>query len=514
LTFEFWGLNFDLCTMSFKSFLAKPFAKTISRKIKSESIHAVELQTQIMNELIEKGKTTVFGKDHGFEKISNYEDFKNHVPIVDYEQMKNYVERVMAGEENVLWKGKPIYFGKTSGTTSGTKYIPITKDSISNHLDTARNALMCYIAETGKTNWVDGKMIFLSGSPELDEKNGIKTGRLSGIVNHHVPAYLRKNQLPSYQTNCIEDWETKVEKIVEETMNQNMTLISGIPPWVQMYYDRLIERTGKKTIAEIFPNLQLFVYGGVNFAPYREKLERTVGKKIDGIETYPASEGFIAFQDSQKETGLLLNTNSGIFFEFIPATEIFSEHPKRMTLKDVELGINYAIIINNNAGLWGYNIGDTVKFVSQNPYRIVVTGRIKHFISAFGEHVIAEEVEYAILEAAKKMNAEITEFHVAPFISSDQGQSYHEWFIEFAKSPADMKVFANELEQNMMLKNIYYRDLIEGKILRSLKITPMKKDSFTNYMRSKGKLGGQNKVARLGNDRSVADELSTLTNDN
>ena len=406
-----------------------------------------------------------------------------------------------------MWKGLPIYFAKTSGTTSGVKYIPITKDSIPNHINTARNALLCYMAETGNTQFADGKLIFLSGSPELERVGGIPTGRLSGIVNHHIPKYLRSNQLPSYETNCMEDWEQKLEKIVAETINENMTLISGIPPWVQMYFDRLIEKSGKK-IGELFPNFNVMVQGGVNYEPYKAKLTESIGRKIDTIELFPASEGFFAFQDSLTEPGMLLNTNSGIFYEFIPIEEINSEHPTRLTLKDVCIGINYALIISSNAGLWAYNIGDTIKFVSLKPFRIIVTGRIKHFISAFGEHVIAEEVESSMMTVSKESNVHITEFTVAPFISSDKGKSYHEWFIEFETAPDNLTAFSEKLDIQLRQKNVYYDDLISGNILQTLKITVVQKNGFIDYMKSIGKLGGQNKVPRLSNDRNIADGLS------
>src|SRR3954463_7686293 len=399
--------------MKIKSFLAKPFASYIYNRIQKNMVTAVADQEAILKELLKVGAKTSFGAEHKLSEVKTYDEYKQAVPVRDYEEYKKYIEQIKEGKHNILWKGKPIYFAKTSGTTSGVKYIPITKESIPNHINTARNALLCYMAETGNSAFADGRLIFLSGSPELERIGGIPTGRLSGIVNHHVPSYLRSNQLPSYETNCIEDWETKLDKIVEETSNQNMTLISGIPPWMQMYFDRLKERTGK-TIAELFPKFSVMVYGGVNFEPYRAKLFDTIGKKIDSIETFPASEGFFAFQDSQAEKGLLLNTNSGIFFEFVPAAEIFNENPTRLSLKDVKLGENYALIINNNAGLWGYNIGDTVKFLSTDPYRLVVSGRTKHYISAFGEHVIVEEVESAILNAATDENIHLTEFTVAP----------------------------------------------------------------------------------------------------
>jgi hypothetical protein len=491
--------------MKIKSFLAKPFAAYIYKGIRREMLTPIEDQESILKQLIKIGRNTEFGKDHGFANVNTYEEFKKAVPIRDYEQMKLYIEKIKAGKHNILWKGRPIYFAKTSGTTSGIKYIPITKESIANHINTARNALLCYMAETGNSKFSNGKMIFLSGSPELERVGDIPTGRLSGIVNHHVPSYLRKNQLPSYTSNCIEDWEAKLDKIVEETINQDMTLISGIPPWVQMYFDRLTERTGKK-IKDIFPNFSVLVYGGVNFEPYKAKLFESIGQKIDSIETFPASEGFFAFQDSQQAEGLLLNTNSGIFFEFIPANEIFHANPTRLQLKDVKRGENYALIINNNAGLWGYNIGDTVKFVSTEPYRLVVTGRTKHFISAFGEHVIVEEVEQALMKTADEERVHITEFTVAPRVEDREG-SYHEWFIEFENKPHDMAAFIRKLDEQMRAKNIYYDDLVSGNILQPLKIRSVRKHGFIDYMKSIGKLGGQNKVPRLSNDRQIADEL-------
>lgn len=471
---------------------------------------ALQDQDSILKELVKVGKSTEFGKEHGFDKINSYEEFKHAVPIRDYETLKPYIEKIKEGKHNILWKGKPIYFAKTSGTTSGVKYIPISKESIPNHINTARNALLCYMAETGNTTFADGKLIFLSGSPELERIADIPTGRLSGIVNHHIPKYLRANQLPGYETNCIEDWETKLNKIVDETINQNMTLISGIPPWVQMYFDRLTERSGKK-IKELFPNFSVLVHGGVNFEPYKAKLFESIGHKIDTIETFPASEGFFAFQDTQTEEGLLLNTNSGIFFEFIPAGEIFNENPTRLFLHDVKVGENYALIITNNAGLWSYNIGDTVKFLSTNPYRIIVTGRTKHFISAFGEHVIGEEVEQSLLKAAKEENVQITEFTVAPMIQQDEGKSYHEWFVEFENEPSRLAAFSLKVDNHLREKNIYYNDLITGNILQPLQIRIVRKNGFIDYMKSIGKLGGQNKVPRLSNDRKIADALLKWT---
>jgi len=493
--------------MGLKAALSRPFAAIVNRRLNNLRMHAVELQQKTFEYLIANAKNTAFGKAHHFDHIRSYNNFKKNVPIVDYENLRPYIDRVIKGEENVLWPGKPAYLAKTSGTTSGIKYIPISKQSMPEHIRAARNALLSYIYETGKADFVDGKMIFLQGSPVLETKAGIATGRLSGIVAHHVPGYLQTNRLPSYDVNCIEDWEQKVDAIVAETINHDMRLISGIPPWCQMYFDRLSAVSGGKKIKDIFPNFKLFVHGGVNFEPYRARMEESIGFAIDTIETYPASEGFIAFQDSQKEKGLLLMVDSGIFYEFIPAEEFFNEQPKRISLKDVEFDKNYALILNTSAGLWGYSLGDTVKFVSKDPYKIIVTGRIKHYISAFGEHVIGEEVEQALMDVANAHGVDIVEFTVAPQVSPAQGLPYHEWFIEFGTEPKDMKAFAADVDKALQKKNIYYFDLIEGNILQPLVIQSLKKDTFINYMRAQGKLGGQNKVPRLSNDREIANGL-------
>jgi hypothetical protein len=495
--------------MGIKSFIAKPLALFAVKQINKWKNNPLSAQQSVFSKLIMQAKDTSFGQDHLFTEINTYEDFKKNVPIADYEELRPYIDRVVNGEENVLWPGKPLYLAKTSGTTSGVKYIPISKESMPEHIKAARNALFSYIHETGKSEFVDGRLIFLQGSPVLGNNHGINTGRLSGIVANHVPSYLQKNRLPSYQTNCIEDWEDKVDAIVAETIDEDMRLISGIPPWVQMYFDRLIIQSGGKKIGDLFKNFSLFVYGGVNFEPYRARLEESIGRTVDSIETYPASEGFIAFQDSQKEKGLLLLVDAGIFYEFIPTDEYFNENPSRISLEDVELNKNYAIILNTNAGLWGYSIGDTVKFVSKTPYRIVVSGRIKHFISAFGEHVIGEEVEFAILSVASQEGVEITEFTVAPQVSTQAGElPYHEWYVEFSRPPKDMTSFSLKVDQVLQKKNVYYYDLIEGKILRPLLMHEMEKDTFINYMKSQGKLGGQNKVPRLSNDRHIANELN------
>jgi hypothetical protein len=493
--------------MSIKSVAAKLFASKIYNNTQTWAKKPVETQQKVFKSLIKGAKDTEFGKDHHFDKIKTFEDFKKQVPVRDYEDLKSYIDKVQLGQNDILWKGKPLYFAKTSGTTSGAKYIPLTKESMPYHIEASRNAILHYIHETGKTDFVDGKMIFLQGSPELIKKNGIKLGRLSGIAAHFVPKYLQKNRMPSWKANCIEDWETKINAIVDETIDQDMTIISGIPSWVQMYFERLEERSGKK-VGDLFKNFNLFIYGGVNYEPYRAKFENLIGRKVDSIELFPASEGFFAYQDSQKSKGMLLLLNSGIFYEFIKAEEFFSDNPKRLTIGEVELGVNYVLIISTNAGLWGYNIGDTVQFTSLYPHRIIVSGRIKHYISAFGEHVIGNEVENAMKAAMENTNVRINEFTVAPQINPIEGLPYHEWLVEFENEPENMATFAEAIDDAMRKQNIYYDDLITGNILQKVVITKVTKKGFQEYMKSQGKLGGQNKIPRLSNNRDIADALN------
>lgn len=491
-----------------KQFLGKQYAKLTAKKVHKWASDPLNAQKSVFDYLIKMGKNTLFGREHDFSKIKTYEDYKSAVPVRSYEEFKPYIDRIIKGEKNVSWINRPLYFAKTSGTTSGTKFIPISKESIHNHLDGARNTLLMYIYNSGNTDFVKRKMIFLSGSPVLEKTGpGILTGRLSGIVNHHIPFYLKLNQLPSYSTNCIFEWEEKVGKILEETLHSDMGLISGIPPWVQTYFDKIHEKTGK-TIKEVFPNFSVFVHGGVNYEPYKQILENSIGGHVDTLEAYPASEGYIAFQDTlDNRNGLLLVLNSGIFFEFIPLEEYFTDNPGRISLQNVETDVNYVVIINNSAGLWGYNLGDTIRFVSKDPYRIVVTGRVKQFISAFGEHVIIEEIENSISEVSEQMNVSVKEFTVAPNVNPNDGLPRHDWFIEFEIPPQNLEDFRLKIDKNLCDRNSYYNDLIEGNILEPLHIQILKKNSFNKFLKSIGKYGGQYKIPRLANNRDIADKL-------
>tara|TARA_B100000427_G_scaffold183975_1_gene152931 strand:+ start:1013 stop:2509 length:1497 start_codon:yes stop_codon:yes gene_type:complete len=487
------------------NFLARRRKKEIEKWAKNP----IRSQKKTLTKLIEAGEKTLFGKDHFFSQITTYEDYKKHVPISDYEGIKKYIKKIIEGHKNILWPGRPKYFAITSGTTSGAKYIPITKESLPSLMGGAKDALFVYIANTGNTKVLGGKHIFLQGSPVLKTIGGVKTGRLSGISAHHYPFYLNLSKLPSYKTNCIADWEKKVDKIVEETINKDMRILSGIPSWLQMYFEKLQE-AANKPIAEIFKNFELLIYGGVSYAPYKNKFEKLIGKKVDSIEVYPASEGFFAFQNEQESEDLLLILNSGIFYEFIKEKDYLESKYNRLSLEEIEVGTNYVLIISTTAGLWGYNTGDTVRFTSTYPYKIVVTGRIKQFLSAFGEHIIVKEVEDAIEKTCKSTKIIINEFTVAPKFGIDRSTSFHEWFIDFESEEASTNQFAQILDKNLQDQNKYYKDLILGKVISPLKITKIKKHGFKKYMNSIGKLGGQNKIPKISNDRTIAEKLQKL----
>lgn len=493
--------------MFIKSLASKALAYLVHRKNINWSSNTLYTQNKVLKSLLKYAIGTKFEKYHGLRKVKNYEEFKQAVPIRNYELYKPYIERILLGEINVLTKGKPMYFAKTSGTTSGSKYIPLTMNCLNFQIQAARNALLEYIYQTGNNSFLFKKMIFLQGSPKLTELSGIKIGRLSGIVAHHIPRYMKDNIMPSWETNCIEDWEKKIDNIVEETLRQDMGLISGIPPWIKMYFEKLRNRSGK-TIGNLFPNFSLMVTGGVNYTPYKKIINELINKEIDIIQTYAASEGFIAYQDNNKKKGLLLLLNNGIFYEFITLKNFYSKKYQRINIEKVEIGIDYVLIINTSAGLWGYNIGDTIRFISKNPYRILITGRVDHFISAFGEHVITYEVESALEKAIKKYNCTIVDFSVAPKVSPSDGLPYHEWYIEFEKTPKNLENLAQEIDLALRKKNIYYNDLISGKILRPLIIKTLRKDGIKDYMKSIGKLGGQNKIPHLSNNRKIAKILN------
>ena len=486
--------------------IAKSFASYIISKNQFWITNPIQAQSKTLKNLINNGKNTLFGQQHFFKEIKGYDDFKDSIPIRDYEKFKIYIDRIIKGESDVIWPGKPVYFSKTSGTTSGIKNIPIFKNAIKTHINSARDSILQYILNSGDTSFIKGKQIFIQGSPLLKTKKGIKIGRLSGIVAHHVPFYMKSSRMPSWNVNCIEDWEEKINAIVDETMNQNMTLISGIPPWVQMYFEKIIEKSGQK-VGNVFENFSLFIYGGVSFKPYKKIFDELIGRKVNSIQVYPASEGFFAYQDQMDNESMLLILNNHIYYEFIETKDLSVGNNNYIPLSEVKVGKNYALIISTSSGLWRYNIGDTIQFTEIKPFRIIVTGRIKHFISAFGEHVIAKEVETAIREASSKLKSRIREFTVAPQVAPEVGLPFHEWFIEFEQINDNLEEIECIIDNIMQRQNIYYKDLIQGKILSPLRITKIKKGGFNNYMKSIGKLGGQNKVPHLSNDRKIVNQL-------
>lgn len=490
------------------SILAKPVGKYISGQVKKMANNALSDQEILFHKLIHSAKNTKFGVDHHFNQIHSFADFQKFVPIRDYEEFKHYIQEIKEGKVDIIWPGKPLYFAKTSGTTSGVKYIPISKESMPYHFSSARNAVFNYAALINDFSYLDGKLIFLSGSPETSVVGGIPTGRLSGLVNLHIPSLFKRSQLPSFKTNCLEDWDTKVEKIIEECIGQDLRLISGIPPWVQMFAEKILDRTGKKNIKEVFPNLKMLVSGGVNFAPYKIHYDRLFGEDMPRVDTYPASEGFIGFQYTPGSPALILNTNAGIFFEFVTLDELKKDKPRRLGLAEVKTGETYAVLLSTNAGMWCYNIGDTIEFISLSPYLFVINGRVSQFISAFGEHVIEKEIESALLATCARHASTVSEYTVAPQVNPEQsGKPYHEWFVEFLQAPEDLESFAADLDLAMTNQNIYYKDLISGHILKPLKLNCLQQGAFRNFMRDIGKLGGQNKVPHLRNDRMIADGL-------
>lgn len=498
--------------MNLRSLIISKIATSLASKQVMTQEAAYNTQIKTLSRILATKADTASLKEFNIgQSITNYTAFRSNIPLQTYEDLAPYIQRIQQGEKDVLWPGKPLYFAKTSGTTSGSKYIPVTKASIANHLQGARQTLIHYIHHTKDVNFLQRgrKMLFLSGSPQLKKEYGIPTGRLSGIVNHHIPFYIRGHYLPTHATNCITDWEQKIDRIVEETLSKDLSVIAGIPPWIQMYFDKLQHKTGER-IGAIFPHLSLLIHGGMRFAPYKERLLRSIGRNITALATYAASEGFIAYQNVPDEEGLLLQLNSGIFFEFIPLADTASlASATRLHIGDVAIGVDYAIVVSTNAGLLSYLIGDTVRFISLDPPKIIITGRVQQFISAFGEHVIVEEIEKAMRNALTQYpSVQVREYMVAPQIGKGDGvASHHEWLIDFENPPADIQAFAGAIDACMCKQNSYYNDLIMGNVLSTLQITALPSEAFITYMRTAGKLGEQNKIVRVSNDRTIADQL-------
>ena len=470
----------------------------------------IESQAEQMHSLIARARATKFGREHRFSEIRSYKDFKDAIPLRDYESFSQYVDQILRGESNVVWPGRPQYFALTSGTTKRRKYIPITRDSLRYQIALSQAATLSYVASTGRTDFLSGLGFHYSASPVLEDVHGIPSAPLSGIVHHHLPFYLKPFRLPSLKVNCIPNHVEKLKAIIKETSNKPISLIAGIPIWVQEYFDNLCEYTGKDTVMEIFPQLSLYIYGGTSLTSYRHRMMKRIGRELPTLELYPASEGFFAYQDlPDPKEGLLLQLAHGMFFEFVPLSEVSKPNPTRYDVSEVRVGEPYALVVSSNAGLWSYMIGDLVSFTSLDPCRVRMIGRTGHYLSAFNEHLIAEEVEHAIEAAIKQCpETRILEYTVAPYIAQNKGASYHEWLISFDVLPKDMELFSSTIDKKIQEHNFFYRNLRLSKTLAPARVSTLQPDAFMKYMKEVGKVNPQRKVPRLSNDRVIADALS------
>jgi hypothetical protein len=488
-------------------FTVKTYFAFIHKSINSWKKSPLEHQEKVFSTLMKKGEKTKFGVAHGLHANMSYSDYQKRVPIHDYERFLPWIKKVIEGEKSILWPGKPLYLATTSGTTSGEKFIPVTKDSLRKGMKSTVLCTATYLEETNNTEPLQKKMVILSANPTLKNDKVIPYGKITGIFNNHIPNFMKKQRLPSIKTNCIADWEEKITKTAEETIGQDVGMVGGFPAWIIRYFEHVLERTGKKTIAEVFPNLQVITHGGVAYPPYRKRMESLIGKPFHRLEVFSASEGFIAFQDSQHADDLLLVPNAEIFYEFVPLIDWGSPSATRIPLSQVEINIPYAMVITTMAGLWAYDLGDTITFTSLSPYRLKVSGRVKHFISNSGEHLISEQVEKALSLALDKYQIQVKDFSVAPLIENKEGGNRHEWLIEFDTEPSSLTDFSFDLHQNLKNLSDNYTMLVETGILSPPKVSPLKTNAFVEYMKSINKMTHQNKVPRLMNNRDLADAM-------
>ena len=485
-------------------------------EIKRIYANPLKLQEEALFSILDKARYTEFGRKYGFDSVKSIKAYQQKLPLFRYNDIKPWVEKTIKGKSNVLWQGRISDFALSSGTTSGNKYIPISKELINTNRRAALDCAALYLKESGEKSILKGRFLFLGGSTALERlEGGSFAGDLSGIVSRRIPFIFRSMYEPSEKIASISDWERKIIKIVQKEVDVDIRGVFGIPSWLLVFFKRVLKEASRKkgkdinTIIEIWPNLSLLVHGGVSFKPYRHIFDEVIGKEIYHLETYPASEAFIAIQDRRNESDLLLMLDYDIFYEFVPEEEIKKQNPTRLTIADVETDKNYAIIITNNSGLYSYILGDTIKFTELNPPRLVVTGRIENFLSAFGEHLIVEEAEDAIVYACNKTDSEIEEFTVAPLFPKKRDElPYHQWLIEFRKRPQNLEEFAQLIDEKLKDKNEDYK-IHRGKHLSidEPQIVELTKGTFYNWMKSENKLGGQHKVPRLKNDRTIADRL-------
>ena len=480
-------------------------------RIESWMQHPADAQREVLQDLVTTAQYTQFGHQYGFENLFNVKNFKQVVPVHEYDDIKPYIEQMMQGEENVLWPTPINWFAKSSGTTSDkSKFIPVSEESLTDgHYKAAKDVLTLYYNNFPASDLLTGKGLVIGGSHQVTSLNEeIHFGDLSAVLMQNAPFWSNWIRTPDLSIALMSEWESKIEKMAESTIPENITSISGVPTWTIVLFRRILELTGKSCIAEVWPNLELYLHGGVSFVPYREQMHQLIGKSINYLEMYNASEGFFAAQDQPGEDGMLLFTDHGIFYEFMPLEEYGKKFPATVGLNQVEIGKNYAPVITTNGGLWRYIVGDTIQFTSIDPFRIKVSGRLKHFINAFGEELIVDNSDYAIAIACEQTGAIVNEYTAGPVYFSEKGNGAHEWLIEFEKQPVSIEDFVYELDQALKSVNSDY----EAKRHKDIALRPpivhaVKKGIFHLWLEQKGKLGGQHKVPRLSNDRKIIEEI-------
>jgi len=485
-------------------------------RIESWMNNPVAAQREVLQDLVTTAQYTQFGHQYSFEKLFNIRDFKSTVPVREYDDFKPYIERMMLGEENILWPTPVKWFAKSSGTTSDrSKFIPVSEESLKDgHYKASKDVLTLYYNNFPASDLLTGKGLVIGGSHTVNQLNDeIQFGDLSAVLMQNAPFWSNWIRTPDLSIALLDEWENKIEKLAESTIKENVTSISGVPTWSLVLFRRILELTGKKTMSEVWPQMELYLHGGVSFVPYREQFEQIIGKSINYLEMYNASEGFFAAQDKPGEDGMLLFADHGIFYEFMPTEEYGKPFPVTIGLNKVVTGKNYAIIISTNGGLWRYIVGDTIQFTSLEPYRVKVSGRLKHFINAFGEELIVDNTDKAIAQACEQTGAVVNEYTAAPIYFSHSDNGAHEWLIEFEKDPANLNDFVYELDTALKNLNSDYEAKRHRNIaLRLPFVHPVPKGTFHEWMRSKGKLGGQHKVPRLSNDRDYVEEILRFKN--
>ncbi|MEO5781713.1 MAG: GH3 auxin-responsive promoter family protein [Ginsengibacter sp.] len=489
-------------------------ARLRSWRIENWVSNPVAAQREVLQDLITSAQYTEFGRKYNFEKLFSISEYKKNVPISEYDDIKQYILRMMNGEENILWNTPVNWFAKSSGTTSDkSKFIPVSDESLTDtHFRASKDVLTNYYNNFPESDLLTGKSLVVGGSHQVNQVNeDIHYGDLSAVLMQNTPFWGHWIRTPELSIALLDEWENKIEKLAQQTIQENVTSLAGVPTWTIVLIKRILEISGKQYLKDVWPNLELYIHGGVSFVPYREQLNRLIGKPINYLEIYNASEGFIAGQDKPDEEGMLLFTDHGIFYEFMPVDEYGKGDPKTIGLKDVVLSKNYALVISTNGGLWRYLIGDTIQFTSLLPYKIKVSGRLKHYINAFGEEIIVDNSDKAISIACEKTGEVVTDYTGAPVYFSDDSNGAHEWIIEFDKEPADLNKFTFELDNALKSINSDYEAKRHKSIaLRMPIVTAVKKGTFNDWLRKKGKLGGQNKVPRLSNERTLVEEIKSL----